>query len=149
VGPFLLLGVDKTADQAAVESHWAERLKWARREQIKVPLGDINWAREVLSDNDKRIRADAASLNLDTADGVLRALAERFGGDSPAGVRCQPHDDEKGLADYSPAVELPDLEALRASIVVGDVPEEVPAALGILESFLRQPLDPWKLPVSW
>src|SRR5581483_12521164 len=30
-GPFLLLGLDKLANEAAVESHWADRLKWARR----------------------------------------------------------------------------------------------------------------------
>jgi hypothetical protein len=149
IGPFLLLGVAKTADRTVVERNWADRLKWARRELIKVPLQDINWAREVLSDIEKRIRADAASLNLDSAGAVLRGLEERFASDSPAAARCQPLDVEKDLADYSPAVDIPDADVVRAGIVVPDIPEEVPAALSILESFLRQPLDPWDLPVSW
>jgi hypothetical protein len=143
VGPFLLLGVDKTADNAAVERNWAERLKLARREQIKVPLQDINWAREVLNDQDRRIRADAASLNLDTADGTLRELCERFGGAGSDGLHCLTLDEEKDLSDYSPAVEMPDIGAVRASIVVGQIPEEVPAAWSILEKYLREPLDPW------
>src|SRR5579884_138547 len=79
VGPFLLLGLDKTADKETIDAHWAERLKWARKGQSKVPLEDINWAREVLSDIERLIRADAASLNIDTTDGVLAQLAQRYG----------------------------------------------------------------------
>ncbi len=75
VGPFLLLGLDKAADQKAIDAHWADRLKWARKGQSKVPLEDINWAREVLHDTERRIRADAASLNADTSDGVLAQFA--------------------------------------------------------------------------
>jgi hypothetical protein len=143
VGPFLLLGVDKTADNAAVERNWAERLKLARRELIKVPLQDINWAREVLNDQDRRIRADAASLNLDTADGTLRDLCERFASGGPESPQRLALDVEKDLSDFSPAVEMPSIEAVRASIVVGEIPEEVPAAWSILEKYLREPLDPW------
>src|ERR671933_158280 len=50
VGPFLLLGLDKAADKKQMERHWADRVKWARKQQIKVPLEDINWARDVLGD---------------------------------------------------------------------------------------------------
>jgi hypothetical protein len=149
IGPFLLLGVDKTADSSKVEENWAERLKLARRNLIKVPLEDINWAREIMNDGDKRIRADAASLNLDTAGGVLRTLAERFSADPAAPPRCQPLDVEKNLAGSSPALEIPNAQTVRASIVVPDVPEEMPAARGILEKFLNEPLDPWSLPIRW
>ena len=69
VGPFLLLGLDKAADKAEIDAHWANRLKWARKGQAKIALEDINWAREVLHDTERRIRADAASLNADTSDG--------------------------------------------------------------------------------
>src|SRR5947208_9292191 len=79
VGPFLLLGLDKSADKKEIEEHWAERVKWARRNLIKVPLEDVNWAREVLSDTDRRVRADAASLNSDTTDGLLAQLGRRYG----------------------------------------------------------------------
>src|SRR5262245_39807905 len=79
MGPFLILGLDKAAPRAAVEEHWADRIKWARRSLIKVPLEDINWAREMLSDTDRRIKADAASLNSDTGDAVLAGLAQRYG----------------------------------------------------------------------
>ena len=148
VGPFLLLGLEKTADKDVIEASWAKRVLWARKDQIKVALEDINWAREVLNDKDKRVRADAASLNLDTTDGVLRDLVARYGGDAPGGLRCQPLDVEKDLSGYTPAVEIPDLDSARAAIVVPDVPQEVPAARTILDNFLREPFDPWNLPVS-
>src|SRR5688572_1680666 len=58
VGPFLILGVDKDAPRDAIEAAWAQRLIWARKGQTPVPLEDINWAREVLNDPDRRLRAD-------------------------------------------------------------------------------------------
>src|SRR6516164_5423460 len=79
VGPFLLLGLKKEASKEQVEANWADRLRWARRQQLKVPLEDVNWARDVLNDPDRRIRADAASLNADTSEGVLTQLARRYG----------------------------------------------------------------------
>ena len=149
IGPFLLLGVDKTADTAAIEEHWADRLKWARRDLIKVPLEDINWAREILSDSDKRLRADAASFNLDTANGILRDLSRQFGKEASTVSRCNPIDVEKNLADYSPTVDIPDLDMTRSTIAIPPIPHELPAAREILEKFVREPLDPWNLPVSW
>jgi hypothetical protein len=146
VGPFLLLGLEKTAEKDQIEASWAKRILWARKSQIKVALEDINWAREVLNDKDRRIRADAASLNLDTTDGILRDLVQRYGGE--ATTRCKPLDVEKNLADFSLPVELPDLEAVQRSIAIPDIPEDVPAVRGILEKFLQEPLDPWKLPLS-
>src|SRR5580704_12355640 len=111
VGPFLLLGLEKTADKDQIEASWARRIIWARKDQIKVALEDINWAREVLNDKDRRIRADAASLNLDTTDGLLRDLVDRYGGEAAA-ARCKPLDIEKNLADFRLPVEMPDLEAV-------------------------------------
>src|ERR1700722_20055436 len=99
VGPFLLLGLNKESDKDRIESNWADRLKWARKNLIKVPLEDINWAREILNDVDKRIRADAQSLNLDTADGLLQSLTLRFGVTGKQGRAWQPLDSEKALAD--------------------------------------------------
>src|SRR3954464_6993819 len=78
VGPFLILGVDKDAAKDDVEAAWAQRLIWARKGQTPVPLEDINWAREVLSDAERRLRADVTSLNLDTADATLRKLRQHF-----------------------------------------------------------------------
>src|SRR6516165_3377225 len=79
VGPFLLLGLDKAASRAEVDAHWAERVKWARKLSVKVPLEDVNWARELLADGDRWVRADAASLNADTCEGLLATLARRYG----------------------------------------------------------------------
>ena len=61
VGPFLLLGLDKTADKKQIERHWADRIKWARKQQVKVALEDVNWARDALGDLERRIRADVGS----------------------------------------------------------------------------------------
>ena len=98
VGPFLLLGLDKLAGKEAIEAHWAQRVIWARKNQSKVPLEDINWARETINDLERRIRADAASLNVDTCAGVLRRLSERYGGQLPQGSSGAPLDVEKELA---------------------------------------------------
>jgi hypothetical protein len=144
VGPFLLLGVDKAADKDKIEANWAQRVIWARKAQIKVPLEDVNWAREVINDNEKRVRADAASFNLDTVDGALRRLAERYT-DPRAVARAEPLDVEKPLADYTPPTPVPDADEVRAAITVPDVPEEVPAVRRVLERFLQEPLDPWEL----
>ena len=56
LGPFLLLGLDKNADAEAIEASWAQRVIWARKNQIRTPLGDINWAREVVNDPEQMIR---------------------------------------------------------------------------------------------
>jgi hypothetical protein len=146
VGPFLLLGLDKTAGKVTVDAHWAERLKWARKGISKVPLEDINWAREMLGDLERRIRADAASLNVDTSDGIVGRLAERYGAQEGRTVRTwQALDCEKALADYLPPADMPDLDAVRAALSVPDIPEAVPAASLLLERFAQQPLDPWAI----
>ncbi len=147
IGPFLLLGLDKSADKDQIEANWAQRVIWARKNQVKTPLEDVNWAREVINDKDKRVRADAASLNLDTPDGALRRLAERYT-DRGAVARAEPLDVEKPLADYTPPTAVPDPDEVRAAITVPDVPEEVPAVQQILERFLKEPLDPWKVELS-
>src|ERR1700704_903369 len=95
VGPFLLLGVDKDVDVSAVEAAWAQRLIWARKDMINIAIEDINWARESLKDPEKRLKADAASLNLESTDGLLRHLRTRFQGKDPGSGSCRPIDIEK------------------------------------------------------
>src|SRR5437773_2396815 len=125
IGPFLLLGLDKHADSETIEAHWAERLKLARRQQVSVALEDINWAREQLRDPERRLQADVASLNADLEIGLLAQLAVRYG---PAGAlaeaRWRPIDLEPDLSQYEPAVDLPDAEAVRASVQIPEIPEE-------------------------
>jgi hypothetical protein len=147
VGPFLLLGLDKTADRDQVEANWAQRVIWARKGQVKVALEDVNWARESVSDPDRRLRADAASLNVDTTDGALRRLVERYA--DKAAVRSDPLDVEKPLADYTPPAAVPDADEVRATVTVPDVPQEVPAVRRVLQQFLSEPLDPWNLQVNF
>ena len=144
VGPFLLLGVDKAADKDQIEANWAQRVIWARKSQIKTALEDVNWAREVINDADRRVRADAASFNLDTIDGALRRLCERYT-DPRAVAHSDPLDVEKSLADYTPPTPVPEAEEVRGAITVPDVPEEIPAVARVLDRFLKEPLDPWKL----
>src|SRR5260370_33943061 len=80
IGPFLILGVDKDASREVIEAAWAEKVKQARRGQVKTPLEDINWAREMLTNKEARIRCDAVALNIDTTDGTLRKLKDRYQG---------------------------------------------------------------------
>jgi hypothetical protein len=146
VGPFLLLGLDKVATRQEVDAHWAERLKWGRKQQIKVPLEDVNWARKALEDSDRWVQADAASLNADTSEGLLASLTRRHSaGSGTAGRHWQALDNEKALADYVPSAEVPDPEALRASLAPPEIPQELPAVVSLLERLVEQPLDPWGL----
>jgi hypothetical protein len=144
IGPFLLLGLDKDADKEQIEANWARRVIWARKNQTRVPLEDINWAREVISDADRRVRADAAGFNPDTTDLLLRRWCARFGvAGGEAGVAWQPLDAEAPLADYAPPAEVPDANEVRAALTVPEVPPEVPAVPRLLEQLAREPIDPW------
>jgi hypothetical protein len=146
MGPFLILGLDKVAEKKEVDEHWAERVRWARRNTIKVPLEDINWARDVLGDADKRLKADAGSLNADTGDGLIAGLARRYGADGGQVSRLwQPLDFEKPLSDYTPAAEVPDTAAVRDGISVPALPEEAMAGLALLDDLAKQQLDPWSV----
>jgi hypothetical protein len=147
VGPFLLLGLPKDADAKQVEANWAQRVIWARKSQVNVPLEDINWAREILNDADKRVRADAASFNLDTAEGTLARLVRRYETPGAAAGTGRPQDVEKPLADYAPGVEVPDPIELSGAVRVPEVPEEFPAVAALLDRLARQPLDPWALTI--
>lgn len=145
IGPFLLLGVDKDADRETVEANWAQRLIWARKGQTRSSLEDINWAREIVSSTEQRLRADAVALNLDTTDGTLRKLRERFQGKRPSEVGARPLDVEKWLGDYMPPVPVPTVEELRQIVHVPELPQEVPAVRVLLEEFARTPVDPWQI----
>jgi hypothetical protein len=143
-GPFLLLGLDKDASTDEMEAHWAERLKLARRQSLNVPLEDINWARDVLRDSERRLRAEIASLNVALGDGYLAHLVARYSSTS-GGIRGQALDREPDLASYEPPVELPSMDEVRRSIEVPAIPEEFPMVREILEELVAEPLDPWSI----
>lgn len=145
VGPFLILGVDKDATREMIEAAWAEKIKQARRGQVKTSLEDINWAREMLTSKESRIRCDAVSVNVDTTDATLRKLRERYQGKQQAEIRCKPIDTEKWLADYSPATTVPPLEEIRAQVQLPTIPRDVPAVRVMLENFVNEPIDPWQV----
>jgi hypothetical protein len=144
IGPFLLLGVDKDASPEQIEAHWAQRILWARKNQIYLALAEINWAREVINNPQKRVRADAASLNTDTVDRVLRRLEKKYGifQERPT---WQPLDSEQSLADYAPAVATPDLEEVHRAVSLPEVPEDLPGVVWLVEQFLQEPIDPWDI----
>lgn len=146
IGPFLILGVDKDATRETIEAAWAEKVKQARRGAIKTPLEDINWAREMLTSKESRIRCDAIALNIDTTEGTLRKLRDRYQGKAQnVEIRCKPIDTEKWLADYAPATPVPPVEEIRQAVKLPEIPHEVPAVRVMLESFVKEPLDPWQV----
>ena len=55
IGPFLILGLEKDASKEQIEASWARRLIWSRKNQVRVSLEDINWAKETIVDADKRL----------------------------------------------------------------------------------------------
>lgn len=148
IGPFLLLGVDKDAVDEQVEANWAQRVIWARKNQLGVPLEDINWAREIMREMERRIRADASSLNPDTIEGIQRQLAARYGFDGTGGPGWQPLDQEKPLADYTPATEVPVIADVQAAITVPEAPADLPVVAWLLDRFAREPIDPWALDLA-
>ena len=145
VGPFLILGVDKDASRDVIEACWAQRLIWARKGMTRSSLEDINWAREILNSTEQRLRADAVALNLDTTDGTLRKLRERFQGKRPSEVGARPLDMEKWLGDYVPPVAVPTVDELRENVRVPELPRDVPAVRVLLEGFARAEVDPWQI----
>ncbi|HEV3144054.1 MAG TPA: hypothetical protein VGZ47_09240 [Gemmataceae bacterium] len=145
IGPFLLLGIDKDADNKEIEAHWAQRLIWARAKQIRTPLEDINWAKEMIQDRDRRLLADILSLNSDTLAGETRQLLqlEKHGALEP---------EETGWVPLEPPLpelpellpdQLPDTEEVRAGLEIPDIPLELPAIGRMLEEVANAPLDPW------
>lgn len=145
MGPFVVLGVDKSADREQIEAAWARRVIAARKSQVQVPLEDINWAREVVNDPERRIRAEITSLNPDTTDATLRRLAERYGLADGGGPCWQPWDEEKPLADYTPAGEAPSPDEVRAAACLPEMSLDLPAVGWLLEQLIQEPLDPWAL----
>lgn len=144
IGPFLLLGVDKDASPEEIEAHWAQRLIWARGKQVRNALEDINWAKEVLNDRDRRVLADAVSLNPDTLSGELRQILEQHGPLEP--------EVPGWMALESPLPELPELPpefvpepgTVRAALTVPEIPLELPAIDRILNQVIAAALDPWE-----
>jgi len=144
IGPFILLGLEKDASPEEIESHWAQRVIGARKNQFAVALTDVNWAREVLNDPDKRVRADAASLNTDLTAGVLQDLAQRYGV-GPAGPGWKPLASDRRPESHVPPVDIPDPEEIRKTISVPEPPTDIPGVRWILDQFLKEPIDPWDL----
>ena len=145
MGPFLVLGVDKDVDNKEIEAHWAQRLIWARAKQVRVPLEDINWAKEILQDRDRRVLADILSLNPDTLAAEMRQLLqlEKHGALEP---------EEPGWTPVEPPLpelpkmlpeQLPDMEAVRADIAIPEIPLDLPAISRMLEEVANAPIDPW------
>jgi hypothetical protein len=143
LGPFLLLGLPKDADREQIEAHWAERVKAARKHQMRIALEDVNWAREIINDPDRRCRAEAGNLNLDLSDGSLARLAQSYGLSDQAAPPWKPYDEEKPLADYTPPTPLPDLAEMLDGLKLPELPLELPAVELLLQSYLPSSLDPW------
>lgn len=145
IGPFLLLGLDKDADKEAIEANWARRVIWARKGQTRIALEDINWAREAITDSDRRVRADCASFNIDTGEGLMRRLLQRAGAGSEGTIGWEPLDAEKAVPDTSADVEVPHPDEVRAALTLPELPFQVPAVARLLDEAARAPIDPWAL----
>lgn len=145
IGPFLILGVDKDASNAEIEAHWAQRLIWARSKEIRTPLEDVNWAKDVLLDRDRRVAADAASLNPDTLSGELRELLAKHGPLEPEVPTWEALEGPLPELPEPPPNLLPDMDTLRDSLTVPSVPVELPAVLRLLDDIRTAELNPWNL----
>lgn len=138
-GPFLILGIDKDANDASVEAQYELRKLASQRGELKWSADDIEWARDQLLNSDRRVIADADSWNTDIASGdVLRLIRLYRMENTSAG--WEPLDPE-------PPAELPitniDMDALVAELSLPDAPLELPAIARWLERCGSVGLDPW------
>jgi hypothetical protein len=140
VGPFLILGVAKDADDETIDAAWARGVLWARQGRTRIPLGDIHWARAVLRDPAQRFAADAASLNPDVGGEELRRLAKLWhvDGGRPGWTPLDPD-------PAAVTVDVPDPAAVRSTVPAPAVPVDLPGVARWLDEFARAPLDPWGL----
>lgn len=134
-GPFLILGVGKDATAEQIEAAWAQRVLWARQGKTSIPLGDIHWARETLRDPERRLDADAASLNLDTQAGELARLQRLYG--------LEPDRPSWTPADPEPPPDGPDAATLLAQLPLPPEPLEVAGLERFLDDFANESIDPW------
>jgi hypothetical protein len=142
IGPFLLLGLDKDAGQEQIEANWAKRVIWARKQQTRLALEDINWSREVLNDAGRRVRADGTSLNPDTIAGTARRLARRYSGLDGTPL-WQPLERDQPTTAHLPTLPGPDPEEVRGQIPSPVLPCEVPALARMLKNWVGICPDPW------
>jgi hypothetical protein len=138
-GPFIILGVDKDVDPAALPAIAAERLEAVRRGELQWSEADVLAAVELLRSRERRLAADADNFNADLASGEVRRLARLYHLDgSPPG--WEPMDPE-------PPADLPDAEldaaALAASLPAPDVPLELPSVAAWLLRYGEAANDPW------
>jgi hypothetical protein len=145
IGPFLILGIDKDADNKELEAHWAQRLIWARAKQVRIPLEDINWAKEMLQDRDRRVLADILSLNPDTLSGEMRQLLQldKHGALEPEEPGWTPLEPPLPELPEMPAEQLPDMETVRSSLAIPDIPLDLPAVARMLDEVAGESIDPW------
>jgi len=144
IGPFLLLGVDKDASAEEIEAHWAQRVIWARTKQIRNALEDVNWAKEVLSDRDRRVLADVVSMNVDTQSGELHQLLQKHGPLEPEVPGWTPEEAPlPDLPEPHPSL-IPDFETAWAAVAGPEIPIEFPAIDRLLAEIATSVLDPWE-----
>jgi hypothetical protein len=139
VGPFLILGISKDANDETIEAAWAQGVLWARQGKTAIPLEDIHWARAVLRDPEQRLAADVASLNPDTASEELHRLGHLWNLD-PARPHWPLDPDPPALA-----ADVPDPAAIRPTVTAPAVPVDLPGVARWLDEFARGPFDPWGL----
>ncbi|MCX7701708.1 MAG: hypothetical protein N2039_12600 [Gemmataceae bacterium] len=143
IGPFLLLGVDKDATLQEIEAAWRQRVEWVEQGQLGVSVDDLNWAKEILLDADRRILADLGSLNPDTSDGQLRQMLAVQGSDEWERPHWPIRDVPLPDAPSIPAEWLDDRPADESSLHIPDVPLVIPGLERILAESRQQPVDPW------
>jgi hypothetical protein len=148
IGPFFLLGLDKDAKPSEVETHWAQRVVWARKNEPGAQLGDVNWAREVLNDPERRLAAEASTFNADTQDRALALLAERYALAISGKPAWPVLDHEKPLADYVPPMDIPDPDAVLQAINLPEMPPDSHLVESLLKKLALERLDPWDINLS-
>lgn len=144
-GPFIVLGVDKDADEAAINNHFHLQCLAAARGELQWTQGDLEWARQLLHDSKRRLVADLDSVNADLASGEVNRLSRVYHLDRST-PGWEPLDPEPPMAlpdtaDFDP-------QAMVDGIAKTDIPVELPVIDAWLQKFAGAVTDPWTMELS-
>ena len=148
MGAFLILGLDKSADKTTIETHWADRLKWARRQSDQGAAGRRQLgARGTRATPTRRIKADATSLNADTTDRILAHAfpAFRHGGRTGGAACGSLLTARSRWRTIVPPAEMPGSARGARGNPGSRRARRRAGRTALLQRLAEQPLDPWGL----
>ena len=148
IGPFMLLGLDKSADKEQIDKHWADRVKLGAQAAHQGPAAKTSTGRTRSSRTSTGASAPTRPASTPTRrTASSRKLCDRYGvGNGSPGRGCG--------SRLTTRSRWPTICPRRRCPTADDGPrrhhwssrrcrEELPAVAVLLERLAQLPLDPW------